>query len=157
MSELWVSTAAGSHLTGRQRKNTEPELLLRRSLHALGFRYSLHRRLAKGCTPDLLMTRYQLAIFVDGDFWHGCPEHGRTTFEGPNAQLWVEKIRRNRERDRRADELAQAHGYHPVRVWECEIRQDPQAAARRVAALAQAQPAALSPTHSPGRPRGASR
>lgn len=142
VSERWISTAAGSHLAGRQKTNTEPELLLRRSLHALGFRYSLHRRLAKGCTPDLLMTRYRLAIFVDGDFWHGCPEHGRTQFEGPNAPLWVEKIRRNRDRDRRADELARANGYRPVRVWECEVRRDPQAAAMRVAALARGQQAA---------------
>lgn len=143
--EQWVSTAVGSHLAGRRKTSTEPELLLRKSLHALGFRYSLHRQLAKGCTPDLLMTKYRLAIFVDGDFWHGCPEHGRKSFEGPNATLWAEKMRRNRERDRRADELARAHGYQPVRIWECEVRRDPQAAARGVAALVRSQLASPPP------------
>lgn len=145
MSGEWVSTAAGHHLAGRRRTNTEPEALLRKALHALGYRYSLHRRLAKGCTPDLLMTKYRLAIFVDGDFWHGCPEHGRTTFAGPNASLWVEKLRRNRDRDRRADELARSYGFMPVRVWECEVRRDPQAAATRLAALARARLSALEP------------
>jgi DNA mismatch endonuclease (patch repair protein) len=140
VSERWVSTAAGRHLAGRRKTDTEPEMLLRKALHALGFRYGLHRQIAKGCTPDLLLTRHRIAVFVDGDFWHGCPVHGTSEFRGPNAPLWVAKIERNQERDARANALAVAHGYRAVRIWECEVRRDPQAVANRLAALAQALP-----------------
>jgi DNA mismatch endonuclease (patch repair protein) len=71
----WVATTEGRHLSGRRAKDTEPELLLRRALHAAGARFRLHRRLAKGCTPDLVLLGRRIAVFVDGDFWHGCPVH----------------------------------------------------------------------------------
>jgi DNA mismatch endonuclease (patch repair protein) len=68
----------------------------------------------------------RLAIFVDGCFWHGCPEHGRkTSFTGPNAALWEDKMRRNAERDRRSTALAEGDGWTVTRVWECEVREDP--------------------------------
>jgi DNA mismatch endonuclease (patch repair protein) len=138
MTEVrWQSTTAGRHLAGRRKTDTEPEMLLRKALHALGGRYRLHVPLAKGCTPDLVMPKYRLAAFVDGDYWHGCPEHGRRTpFTGPNAALWEEKMRRNKARDARATALAEAAGWRVVRVWECEVRTDPEAAARRLLAVA---------------------
>lgn len=74
-----------------------------------------------------------VAVFVDGCFWHGCPEHGRKTpWSGPNAELWAEKMYRNAERDRRSTELAEELGWHVVRVWECEVRDDPAGVASRV-------------------------
>lgn len=129
-----MSTDAGSHLRGRGKRHTEPELLLRRALHALGGRFRLHRQLAKGCTPDLVLPGRRVAVFVDGDFWHGCPRHGRTAFRGPNAELWQEKMRRNRERDLRSTRLAQEAGWTVVRVWECEVRAGPEVVALRVLA-----------------------
>jgi DNA mismatch endonuclease (patch repair protein) len=117
--------------------NTAPEVALRRALHAQGGRFRLHVRLARGCTPDLVMPRYRLAIFVDGDYWHGCPQHGRKTpFRGPNAALWEEKMRRNKERDARATALAEAAGWRVVRLWECEVMRDGHAAARAVLSVA---------------------
>jgi DNA mismatch endonuclease (patch repair protein) len=66
-----------------------------------------------------------LAIFVDGCFWHGCPAHGRNRpWTGPNAALWEEKMRRNAERDSRATALAQEAGWDVVRIWECAVRDD---------------------------------
>lgn len=110
--------------------NTEPELLLRRALHAMGARFRLHRTLAKGCTPDLVLPRYRIAVFVDGDYWHGCPVHGRQKpFTGPNADLWERKMERNRERDARSTALAEEQGWTVVRLWECTIRSDASAAA----------------------------
>lgn len=132
MGRQWTPTAAGSHLRGRAKQHTEPELLLRRALHRAGVRFRLHRQLAKGCTPDLILPGRRIAVFVDGDFWHGCPVHGRSQFSGPNADLWQEKMRRNRERDERATRLAVEAGWTVVRVWECEVRANAQAAARRV-------------------------
>lgn len=128
--DRWSSTYSGRHLAGRPKAHTEPELLLRRALHALGARFRLHRKLAKGCTPDILLPGRRLAIFVDGDYWHSCPVHGRKTpFTGPNAELWERKMTRNKERDRRSTAVAQSLGWTVVRVWECSVRADP----RRVA------------------------
>src|SRR4051812_36533019 len=125
MAESWVSTREGAHLRGRVKHGTEPEMLLRRALHALGCRYRVQKRLARGCTPDIIFSRARIAVFVDGDFWHGCPRHGRTRFSGPNSELWETKMARNRERDNRSTKLARELGYHVVRVWECEVRSDP--------------------------------
>ena len=132
MPEKWVSTRAGAHLAGRRKHGTQPEMLLRRALHALGCRYRVQRRLAPGCTPDILFVSGRLAVFVAGDFWHGCPTHGRKEFSGPNAALWRTKMERNRQRDTRSTEIATAMGYRVVRVWECAVRQDPDAVARSI-------------------------
>jgi DNA mismatch endonuclease (patch repair protein) len=133
----WVATPQGAHLRGRPRRDTEPEVLLRRAVHARGLRFRLQRRLAPGCRPDLLLVGRRVAVFVDGCFWHGCPVHGRSRpWTGPNAALWAEKMARNRERDVRSTALAEQAGYRVLRVWECEVRADPAAAAQRVADLA---------------------
>ncbi len=133
----WVSTERGAHLRGRVSRDTAPELLLRRAVHALGLRFRLQRRLAPGCRPDLLLVGRRVAVFVDGCFWHGCPVHGRSRpWSGPNALLWEQKMARNRERDLRSSALAEEGGYQVLRVWECEVRADPAATARRVADLA---------------------
>jgi DNA mismatch endonuclease (patch repair protein) len=107
--------------------------LLRRALHAAGARFRLHRRITPGCTPDIVLPRHGVAVFVDGDYWHSCPTHGRKTpFTGPNAELWEQKMRRNRERDERSTALAEEHGWTVLRLWECAIRADPDGAARAV-------------------------
>jgi DNA mismatch endonuclease, patch repair protein len=122
----WQSTAEGRHLKGRRKLDTAPEMMLRRALHALGARFRLHRRIAQGCTPDLVLPGRKIAVFVDGDYWHSCPAHGRSRpFVGPNAHLWADKMLRNRERDARSTHLAEQEGWIVVRVWECRIRQDP--------------------------------
>lgn len=133
MAEKWVATQAGAHLAGRRKESTTPEVILRQAVHAAGGRFRLHRRLAKGCTPDFVLPRRRVAVFVDGCFWHGCPEHGRKTpWTGPNAGQWAEKMRRNAERDRRSTQLAQAHGWRVIRVWECQVRRDPTAVATSI-------------------------
>jgi DNA mismatch endonuclease (patch repair protein) len=134
--EVWTSTSEGRHLAGRRKRDTEPELLLRRAIHAQGGRFRVQVRLAKGCTPDIVMPSRRLAIFVDGDYWHSCPEHGRKApFTGPNAALWEEKFRRNRERDGRSTALAHDLGWQVVRLWECQVRSDPEGEARRLLAV----------------------
>lgn len=131
--ESWISTREGRHLAGRQKSHTEPELLLRRALHAAGSRFRLHRRLAFRCTPDIVLPGRRVAVFVDGCWWHSCPVHGRKKpFTGPNAALWEAKMARNRERDEYSTATATSLGWTVVRVWECEIIADPQAAAEKV-------------------------
>jgi len=134
--EQWESTTAGRHLSGRRATDTAPELALRLALHASGNRFRLHQTLAAGCTPDIVLRRRRIVVFVDGCFWHGCPEHGRVTpWTGPNAELWAAKMARNRRRDERASALARSLGWHVVRIWEHEIMADPNAAARTVLAI----------------------
>lgn len=137
MSGAWVSTSAGSHLKGRKSRNTAPELALRSAVHRLGLRFRLHRIVSPRCTPDFVLPGRLVAVFVDGCFWHGCPEHGVPTFKGPNADRWTQKIEVNRARDHRNTKAAQAAGWTVVRIWECEIRRDVDSAARRVAVAAQ--------------------
>lgn len=81
-------------------RDTKPEIMLRQELHRRGVRYRLHRRDLPG-TPDIVLVRCRVAIFVDGCFWHGCPEH----FTPPksNRQWWLNKIAATGERDARAD------------------------------------------------------
>ena len=70
---------------------------------------------------------------MDGCFWHSCPVHGRKTpFTGPNAALWEQKMERNRRNDERSTALAAALGWTVWRVWECDVRDDPHAVARRL-------------------------
>jgi DNA mismatch endonuclease, patch repair protein len=131
--EQWTATREGRHLSGRRRVDTTPELLLRRALHAQGVRFRLHRHLATRCTPDVVLPGRRLAIFVDGCWWHSCPDHGRKTpFTGPNAALWEAKMLRNRNRDAEATATAQNLGWTVVRLWECEIAADPSGSAARV-------------------------
>ncbi|RAJ61672.1 T/G mismatch-specific endonuclease [Streptomyces sp. Amel2xB2] len=129
----WTSTEKGEHLRGRRVRDTAPEVALRRALHRLGFRFRLQRSVAPKCTADFVLSRYGVAVFVDGYFWHGCPAHGPKVFRGPNAPLWSAKIETNKERDRRNTEAAKARGWTVLRVWECEIRANVESAALSVA------------------------
>lgn len=133
MASQWVSTPRSRHLRGRRKVDTEPELMLRRALHAKGARFRLHRTLAKNCTPDIVLPGRRIAVFVDGDYWHGCPAHGRKTpITGPNAHLWTAKFRRTAERDRQATQRAEELGWAAVRVWECSVRADAPSVAQAV-------------------------
>lgn len=133
VTSAWASTAAGQHLSGRRNTGTAPEIELRKALHAIGARFRLQRRIAPSCTADVVLPSRRVAVFVDGCWWHSCPRHGRTTpFTGPNADLWERKMARTRERDAQAVLTAQACGWTPIRVWECEVRADPALVARRV-------------------------
>lgn len=119
-------------MSRQKARDTGVELALRRALHALGLRYRVHRRpiAAVRREADVVFTRAKVAVFVDGCFWHGCPEHA--TWPKTNADFWRAKIEGNRRRDRDTDARLRAEGWRVVRVWEHE---DPAAAAGRVHAV----------------------
>ena len=112
-------------------RDTPAEMQVRRCLHAMGLRYRVDAKplVDSPRRADIVFSRARVAVFVDGCFWHGCPVH----FVEPksNREFWLDKIRANRDRDRRVDRELLAMGWTPSRVWEHE---DPSAAARRVAA-----------------------
>jgi DNA mismatch endonuclease (patch repair protein) len=138
MAETWVKTRFSKSLSGRSARDTKPELLLRRALHALGFRFRLHRRIGERLTVDILMPRHRVAVFADGCFWHGhgCERGGGRPPRGPNATRWAAKRARVKEREARANELLTAIGYRVVRLWECVILADPAGTATTLARIA---------------------
>jgi len=128
--------ASTSQRMARQRtRDTEAELAIRRLLHRRGYRYRVNAPLPgmPRRRADLLFTRWKVAVFVDGCFWHGCPAHG--TWPKRNDTWWATKLRRNMERDRQTDAHLLAAGWAVVRVWEHET---PEEAADRVEAVLRA-------------------
>ena len=101
-------------------KNTHQEVLVRKALHAKGFRYRLHRKDLPG-TPDITFPRYRAVVFVHGCFWHG---HDCHLFRWPssNACKWKRKIRDNRTRDESAIQRLLSAGWRVCTIWECTLR-----------------------------------
>ncbi len=117
-------------MRSQRERDTGIERALRSELHARGLRYRLHKRLLKGTRreADLVFGPAKVAVFVDGCFWHGCPEHA--TWPKRNAEFWRSKIEGNVARDRDTDARLAAEGWTVLRVWEHEDAAD---AAERVA------------------------
>jgi len=115
------SPGRSRNMSAIRRTNTKPELALRSALHRQGYRFRKDYRLDLEGTrvrPDIAFTARRVAVFVDGCFWHVCPEHGRDP--AVNEWYWAPKLRRNIERDRAADAALAAAGWQVVRVWEHE-------------------------------------
>lgn len=124
-------------MVSQARKDTSPELALRRELFAMGLRYriqfpvpGLPRR-----TIDVAFPHAKLAVFVDGCFWHGCPSHSVPPKH--NADWWKSKLESNRQRDSSTTALLEAEGWTVLRFWEHE---DPRATAERVRAALRPHP-----------------
>jgi DNA mismatch endonuclease (patch repair protein) len=109
--------------------NTTPELRLRRALHARGLRFRLHRRNLPG-SPDLVLPRFDAAVFVHGCFWHRHPGCPRTTTPVTRTDYWGPKFTRNIERDRAAITALMALGWRVAVIWECAlgVRKTPETA-----------------------------
>lgn len=100
-------------------KNTKPEVLLRKALWKEGFRYTLKNKDLPG-NPDIAFRKRRVVIFVDGCFWHGCPEH----FKKPssNVDFWENKIKRNTDRDIKTNKLLKQAGWRIIRIWEHDLK-----------------------------------
>jgi DNA mismatch endonuclease (patch repair protein) len=111
-------------------KNTKPELTLRAALRRAGATgYRLHRKDIPG-NPDICFIRWKVAVFVDGVFWHGHPDHWNP--ETASSDYWRTKIMRNVERDRAADSALHQMGWRVVRVWDQDVKADLDGCAERV-------------------------
>jgi DNA mismatch endonuclease (patch repair protein) len=118
---LVAPTRARSLLMARVRRTgTGPEIVLRSALHRAGYRYRVNGGVGLPGTPDIVLPKFRLAIFVDGCFWHGCPQHG--TVPKSNTEFWTTKILRNQQRDRQALKALRGCGWSVIRVWEHEIK-----------------------------------
>lgn len=101
-------------------KNTKPEIVVRRYLHAAGFRYRLHQRSLPGC-PDIVLAKYRCVVFVHGCFWHRHPGCDRAYTPKTRRAFWKKKFDDNVSRDRvQLRQLRQA-GWRPLVIWECQV------------------------------------
>ncbi|MCX4962907.1 MULTISPECIES: very short patch repair endonuclease [Streptomyces] len=123
------SPSVSARMSRQARRNTTPELAVRRLLHAAGLRYRLQVKVPgmPRRTIDIAFPGAKVAVFLDGCFWHGCPEHA--TQPKANAQWWREKLDKNMARDRETSELLAAAGWTVLRFWEHEA---PESVAARV-------------------------
>jgi len=113
------SPGVARSMRGNRRRDTSPERRLRSALHRRGWRFRVDVPIevgSKRARPDLAFTRMRVAVFVDGCFWHSCPEHGRPPLS--NTGYWGPKLARNAQRDRQDTDLLRAAGWQVVRVWE---------------------------------------
>lgn len=116
-----TSPGRSRNMAAIRRRDTKPEVMLRSALHRLGYRFRrdypirVDGRLIR---PDVAFTKHRIAIFVDGCFWHCCPEHGRQP--SVNGNYWSPKLRGNVERDRLQTAALQTAGWCVVRLWEHE-------------------------------------
>lgn len=145
------STASSPQLRRKMQdqrsRDTAPELAVRRLVHAAGLRYRVDRAPLPGVRrrADLVFEPARLAVFIDGCFWHGCPEHGNRP--RTNQQWWAAKLDRNRQRDRDTDERLKAAGWQVLRFWEHE---DPRNAAARIHDVVRHRPSAHTPLRKSG-------
>jgi DNA mismatch endonuclease (patch repair protein) len=107
-------------MRANRHRDTGPELWLRRELHGRGFRFKVDSLVISGLRRrvDIVFTRVRLAVFVDGCYWHGCPQHG--TRARANSEYWLAKIRENQIRDLDTDKRLTAAGWTVLRIWEHE-------------------------------------
>jgi DNA mismatch endonuclease (patch repair protein) len=101
--------------------NTRPELIVRKALHARGFRFRLHRRDLPG-KPDIVLPKFRTAIFVHGCFWHQHPGCKLASWPKSRPEYWVPKLGRNVERDTVAAGALEVLGWRSIVIWECDTR-----------------------------------
>jgi DNA mismatch endonuclease (patch repair protein) len=120
MTDIVSQGKRSEMMSGIRATDTKPELLLRKALHANGFRYRLYDKRLAG-KPDIVLPKYNAVIFVHGCFWHG---HDCHLFKMPKSrtEFWREKIEGNRGRDARNRKLLLDSGWRVAEVWECAIK-----------------------------------
>lgn len=125
------SPGVSARMSRQARRDTKPEVAVRKLLHAAGYRFRVNARVPDmpRRTIDIAFTRAKVAVMIDGCFWHGCPLHA--TQPKSNAQWWREKLERNMARDQETTEHLAAAGWIVLRFWEHEA---PDGAAELVAA-----------------------
>lgn len=121
MTDIKTSEERSRNMSAIRSGDTKPEMLVRRYLHALGFRYGLHNRKLPG-SPDIVMRRFKTVIFVNGCFWHGHDNCKYFRLPKSNTEFWQTKIEKNRARDQRDFEALHKIGWNVIVIWECELK-----------------------------------
>lgn len=129
-SDIVDAATRSRMMAGIRSKDTKPEMVVRRGLHRMGFRFRLHSRGLPG-RPDLILPRYGVVVFVHGCFWHG---HDCPFFHWPKSRedFWREKIGGNMKRDDAVAKRLQQTGWRIMTIWECAFRGRSEAAAEQI-------------------------
>lgn len=101
-------------------RDTQPELIVRRQLHAMGYRFKTCCTSLPG-KPDICFSARKVAVFVDGDFWHRCPDHTHKKGVQSNVDFWEDKFAKNVARDARNNARLEEMGWRVIRIWECQV------------------------------------
>ncbi|MCH9728201.1 MAG: very short patch repair endonuclease [Actinomycetia bacterium] len=118
MTQSWATSEhTRRSMQANRSRDTRPELAVRKLVHAMKLRYRVNARPLANLrrTADLVFTRARVAVFIDGCFWHGCPDHHRQPKN--NADYWISKIQRNRARDNDTDTALTLAGWTVLRFW----------------------------------------
>ena len=120
MADIVSKEKRSEMMSGIRGKNTKPELLIRKGLHAKGFRYKLHVKDLAG-QPDIVLPKYKAVIFIHGCFWH---KHSSYLFKMPSTRVdfWEKKLNRNVEKDKESLDKLKANGWRILIIWECAVK-----------------------------------
>jgi len=120
MADKLDKKARSLNMSKIKSKDTLPEILVRKKLHSLGFRFRLHKKELPG-KPDIVLPKYQTVIFINGCFWHRHENCIEASKPKTNSDYWENKINNNIERDKKNYILLEQNGWNVVILWECEI------------------------------------
>ena len=121
MPDILTPQQRHSNMAAIHGKNTKPEVMVRKWLWSHGYRYRLNHPRLPG-KPDIVMRKYRTCIFVNGCFWHGHEGCRYFTIPKTNTEFWVNKVKRNKERDLKVQHELAAMGWHCITIWECELK-----------------------------------
>jgi DNA mismatch endonuclease (patch repair protein) len=121
MADVHDSKTRSYNMSQIKGKNTKPEMLVRRFLHASGFRYRLHVKNLPG-KPDIVLPKYKTVIFVHGCFWHGHNHCKYYVIPKTKTEWWLNKINRNIANDRKSIKALKSSGWKIFNIWECELK-----------------------------------
>jgi len=121
MADVFTPEKRSAIMARVKNRNTKPEILVRSMLHALGYRFRLHRKDLPG-TPDVVLPRHRKVVLVHGCLWHGHPGCRRAARPTTNAEFWNRKIDANLRRDAEALKKLTSAGWQVLTVWECQTR-----------------------------------
>lgn len=121
MTDIKTPEERSRNMSAIKSNDTKPEMIVRRYLHGLGYRYGLHNKRLPG-RPDIVLRRYKTIIFVNGCFWHGHENCKYYRLPKSNTDFWQTKIAQNRARDERDIKELVRLGWHVIVIWECELK-----------------------------------
>ncbi len=121
MADIKTPEERSRNMAAIRSSDTKPEMLVRRYLHSMGWRYGLHNKSLPG-SPDIVMRRFKTVIFVHGCFWHGHENCKYYRLPKSNTEFWRDKVNNNRARDERDIEALLKLGWNVIIIWECELK-----------------------------------
>ncbi len=123
MADVHTTEVRSNNMSRIRNKNTKPEILVRKFLHANGYRFRLHAENMPR-KPDIVLPKYKTVIFVHGCFWHGHKNCKKAPIPKTNTNWWVEKISINKIKDNQANDLLELQGWRVITLWQCELKGD---------------------------------